>query len=163
MRSTRCAIEILAFALFAGFACVPCPGEAGGGRRAMLVSGADSVRGLPFFSPNAIAALTGVYSSDAAAAVSATSRITLWYTREAVVLGSAWKRLDLGGSAAYSLARDSGSALCLKGARYALFFVLPVDDAANRAFILAFNRKFLVFFENAPTDAELSFPAYVDY
>lgn len=137
----------------------------------MLVSGADSVRGLPFFSPNAIAALTGVYAvggapiaaAPMASAATGAPRITLWYTREAVVLGSAWKRLDLGGSALYSLPRDSGTALCLKSARYALFFELPVDDAANRAFVLAFNRKFLVFFENAPTDAELSFPAYVDY
>jgi hypothetical protein len=34
---------------------------------------------------------------------------------------------------------------------------------ASRAFIPAFARKFLAFFNNAASEAELSFPAFVEY
>jgi hypothetical protein len=134
-------------------------------RRSLLVRGADAVRGLPFFSPNAIAALSGSYALSAAAP--ARALVGVWYTREPLVLGAAWKRADIGGVSGYALARGSGSALLVRNARYALFFEPPSgtgsDDPALRAFIKAFDRKFLAFFDNAATDAELSFPAYVDY
>jgi hypothetical protein len=144
-------------------------------RRAMLVRGADSVKGLPFFPPNAIAALAGAYSlagpasPGSAALPPGKGGAAVWYSRESLVFGPAWKRADasLGaspGEAAYSLARDSGLVLALKVGKYALFFELPPgDDARSRSFVQAFDRKFRVFFESAASDAELSFPAYVDY
>jgi len=149
-------------------------------RRALLERGADPIKGLPFFSPNAIAALSGAYdlgaSAAAKAAVSpiAASRpapnapmVGVWYTREDLVIGSAWKRAAVGGASGYALSRSQGIVLALRGQGYSLFFELPsgeaADDPAALAFIKAFDRKFLAFFENAATDAELSFPAYVDY
>ena len=140
-------------------------------RRAVLERGADSVKGLPFFPPNAIAALTGAYdlagSLAPASASGGRQEASVWYSRETIVLGSAWKRVDLGfvasaGQVAYSLAGGRGSVLALKGGKYTLFFELA-DDPKTRAFIAAFDRKFQAFFFNANSDAELSFPAYVDY
>jgi hypothetical protein len=140
-------------------------------RRALLVSGADAVKGLPFFQPNAIAALTGAYalaSVPSGASTLGAERVGLWYTREAIVLDASWKRVDLDGRTAYSLSRGAGSVLCYKEGRFSLFFELgpaaaPGVEAERRAFIKAFLKKFLAFFDNAASDAELSFPAYVDY
>jgi hypothetical protein len=147
-------------------------------RRALLVRGADAVKGLPFFPPNAIAALSGAYALDGSTAPGGTAapqatpdrpETAVWYSREAIVFGAAWKRVDLGaaaspGETAYSSARGAATVLALKTGKYALFFeLLSGEDPRSRAFILAFDRKFLAFFTNAATDAELSFPAYVDY
>jgi hypothetical protein len=134
-------------------------------RRAILLRGADAVKGLPFFPPNAIAALSGVYGPEGTASGAPETRV--WYSREALVLSSAWKRADLGASglpdeSAYALARAGGSVLALRTAKYTLFFELG-DDPGGRDFARAFDRKFRSFFDNAASDAELSFPAYVDY
>jgi hypothetical protein len=131
--------------------------------RAILLRGADPVKGLPFFAPNAIAALTGAYSLGKAQA----PVVALWFSRESLVYDSSWKRLDPreGGpyaEAAYSLPRGPGSVLALKSEGYTLFFELP-GDPREAAFTRAFSRKFPVFFRYAASDAELSFPAYVDY
>jgi hypothetical protein len=177
MRPPRLARTILAFASFSlcAWAALGAQGGDPAARRAMLVRGADSVKGLPFFPPNAIAALAGAYSLSGPASPGAAAEppgkgeAAVWYSRESLVFGLAWKRADasLGassGEAAYSLARDSGLVLALKVGKYALFFELPPgDDARSRAFVQAFDRKFRVFFESAASDAELSFPAYVDY
>jgi len=61
------------------------------------------------------------------------------------------------------LARDGGPVIALAGPGYSLFFELPEDTPAFRSFLAAFERRFAFFFEGAPTDAELSFPAYLDY
>jgi hypothetical protein len=152
--------------------CFAAPLFAAPGGRAILVLGADSIKGLPFFSPNAIRALSGAYELGLAGKTpqalspssSSTPRIAVWYTREALVLGPEWKRLELGGSRAYSLARGGGAVVALRADRYTLFFEPgPVPEGKARAFMLAFERKFLAFFENAPSDAELSFPAFVDF
>jgi hypothetical protein len=138
-------------------------------RRAILVRGAYAVKGLPFFPPNALPALTGTYGPDAGSASSAfrAGEISVWYTRETLVLGGTWKRADIGGSEAYFVERHQGPVVVLKSAGYYLFFELPAgtspDDKDRASFVRAFDRKFLVFFANAATDAELSFPAYVDY
>lgn len=146
-------------------------GQASSAQRALLVRGAASVRGLPFFPPNALTALAGAYSLAAPAATgsAAPSEAAVWYTREALVLGGEWKKTDLGGTSAFTLARPTGRLLVVKTPRYYLFFELPqrggqgTADPRDLAFVRAFDRKFQVFFENAATDAELSFPAYVDY
>jgi hypothetical protein len=153
------------FLVLGVFAAATCFGES----RAVLIRGADSVKGMPFFPPNAITALYGIYSLGGSvssldgAPAPGEPQAAVWFTREAVVLGGAWSRIDVGSVAAYSRAEASGTVLSLKGAQYYLFFELPVYGPAEEAFILAFERKFLVFFDNAATDAELSFPAYVDY
>jgi hypothetical protein len=146
--------------------------------RALLSQGADRVKGLPFFSPNAIESLSGAYELGHAASQSASiggaspavPRLAVWYTRETVVLDSAWKSFDLGEGRAYVLPESGGEVLALRGGLYTLFFKPDattgaplLDDEKTKSFIKAFSRKFLSFFENAASDAELSFPAFVDY
>jgi hypothetical protein len=135
--------------------------QASSAQRALLVRGADPVKGLPFFPPNAIPALEGAYSLGGGAKG---PELAVWYTRESLILGGAWKRAEVGGLPAFVLARSEGNVVVLRSAQYYLFFELPSGgDSRWRAFIPAFDRKFLVFFENAASDAELSFPAYIDY
>ena len=139
-------------------------------RRAFLARGADAVKGLPFFPTNAIPALSGVYrlgGGPPGGAAPKDGEVSVWYTREPLILKSSWKRIEFAGFDAFALARPRGNVLVLKGASYHLFFELPAgaatDDPGRRAFVKAFERKFSVFFENAASDTELSFPAYVDY
>jgi hypothetical protein len=144
--------------------------------RAFLVIGADRVLGLPFFSPNAIPALSGAYELEQASQNASPGlapnapTLKLWYTRETVVLDSAWKSFDLGEGRAYILSDGDKEVLALRADRYTLFFkpdkatgAPTLDDERTKSFIKAFSRKFLSFFENAASDAELSFPAFVDY
>jgi len=190
MRAIGRARAALAAALFlagclgahaAAQALAPAGAQGRAARRAILVRGADAVKGLPFFSPNALAALVGSYDLAGLGATAArapapgaapgtapgAAEARVWYTREPLVLGGAWRRTDLEGSLAYSLAQDGGAVLLLKDPGYYLFFEfskeLAPDEAGRRAFVLSFERKFQVFFQNASNDAELSFPAYVDY
>jgi hypothetical protein len=182
MRPGRVARTVAALFAFALVAAAVSSAEASAPHRALLLQGADAVKGLPFFPPNAIAALSGVYSLDrpaspGAAAASpgdaaappaskAGSSVAVWYTRETLVFAPAWKRVDLGGlpgDVAYSLAEGTGIVLALKAGTYVLFFELSSGDPSFAAFAKAFERKFQAFFENAASDAELSFPAYVDY
>jgi hypothetical protein len=145
-------------------------------RRAILESGADAVKGLPFFSPNAIPTLTGAYELEQASQNASSGlapnapTLRLWYTRETVVLGSDWKSFELGEGRAYILSVGGKEVLALRADRYTLFFepdtatgAARLGDEKTKAFIRAFSRKFLSFFENAASEAELSFPAYVDY
>jgi hypothetical protein len=138
-------------------------------RRALLVRGAVPARGLPFFPPNAISCLSGAYSlaSDPGKLPGGEKarEVGVWYTREALVLTAAWKKAPAFGAGAMSLARDRALVLVLKDPRYYLLFDFPqaLDEATMGAFALAFGRKFQAFLENAATEAELSFPAFVDY
>ena len=140
-------------------------------RRAVLLRGADAVKGLPFFAPNAIAALSGLYALEmpagAGAAPGPAAQVAVWYSRESIVFAPTWKRVDSRGvgafaDAAYSLARGEGTVLALKSEGYTLFFEMTGDPRATD-FARAFSGKFPIFFRNAASDAELSFPAFVDY
>ena len=139
-----------------------------GTSRALLLRGADPVKGLPFFAPNALAALSGAYvlgGSPPAGATTKEPEILVWYTSETLVLPASWKKAAFFGPTAFALARPQGSVLVLKGSLDYLFFDYPstLDEAAVRTFVSAFERKFRVFLQNAATASELSFPAYVDY
>jgi hypothetical protein len=164
-----CALVLLALAARwtapAQAARLPAPNA----RQAFLVRGADPIKGLPFFPPNAISALTGASRPEAreGGAADRSAEIIVWYTNETLVLGSSWKRADFPGHDVLAFDRTQGPVLVLKGASYYLFFELPAGAASNdprhRAFILAFDRKFQVLVGNAATQSDLSFPAYVDY
>lgn len=127
----------------------------------------------------------GSVPGDAATAVGpghAEPSIRVWCTREAVVLGTVWTRTALGDHRAFILKRQDGPVLALIAARYTLFFELPAAPAGASSgtaldlrrgaeaevvsflgnFALAFERRFSLFFDHAPSDAELSFPAYFD-
>jgi len=126
---------------------------------ARLLSGPAALRGLPFFAPNAIRVLRGEYDLGP-------FRITLWYTRDALVFGDAWKAQPSGrGGQARSwlLERPEGPVLAIAESGYSLFLELPLDSPSLRRFAWALDEKFRIFFLNSPTDAELSFPAFVDF
>jgi hypothetical protein len=172
---------------FAAFACalslLQAAAQAAGNpavkKTAVLLRGTYPLRGLPFFGPNAIQSLYGEYhlgieARDAAAALKAASdelgqgnpnRINVWYTREQVVLSSEWKSTVAPGMRILSRpeGRPGIEVLFVKGEGYSLFFECNTDNAELRSFALALNRKFAVFFNNASSDAELSFPALVEY
>ena len=141
--------------------------------RAILAKGPDASRGLPFFSANAIPSLrveylivpAGAIPANAAEAVApgrADPVVRVWYTRERLVLGATWKVVELGGRRARLLERVEGPVIALISERYALLFELPADSPSLRGFATTLERRFAIFFDNAPTDAELSFPAIVD-
>jgi hypothetical protein len=175
MRRTRAALaSALALLALAGGAAQGKAAQdsaAQGAQRVILISGPSPVKGLPFFPANALAALCGSYGPIAGAELKGASapdgELLVWYTREALVLGNSWKRTGIGGPTAFALARPQGSVLVLVGPHYYLFFEPPAGSASGdlswRAFVQAFDRKFQAFLEKAATDAELSFPAYVDY
>ncbi len=127
--------------------------------RALLLRGPEPRKGLPYFSPNAIASLVGVYAH-------VEGEIIVRYTRAPLVWGSAWENALVKTPENFRayLRKDSlGRVFALASPRYTLFFELHADSSATRAFALAFERRFRFFFEGAVSDAELSFPAYVDY
>jgi hypothetical protein len=132
---------------------------ASGVATARLMKGPEAVRGLPFFGPNAIAALAGEYAVG-------TYRLSVYSCRGPVYLGAGWKAVSMGerpAVSAFLLAGPPSAVVALKTDRYTLFIGLPEDLPALRRFSLALEDRFSSFFDNAPTDAELSFPAYVDY
>jgi len=127
--------------------------------RALLLRGPEPRKGLPFFSPNAIPALVGEYEVS-------TALVRVWSSRSPLSFGKSWESIPIKLPAslrALRLARDGGPVIALAGPDYSLFFELPADTPAFRSFLAAFERRFAFFFEGAPTDAELSFPAYLDY
>jgi hypothetical protein len=132
--------------------------------RALLVSGPTPVRGLPFFSPNGIPGLSGSYLVGA-------DTVPLWYSREALVFDSAWRdtpALAPAGARAFVLSAEGSPfaerfTVAWKMRKFSVILSLHADEAAGRRFALAFLTRFAFFFDNAVTDAELSFPATVDY
>jgi hypothetical protein len=126
---------------------------------ARLQSGPEQVRGLPFFSPNAIPALVGEYSLGEA-------RAKVLCTREALVFGPEWRRVspDPGpGLTGFLVQGQEGVVLALLSPKYCLFVELPADKPALRRFASALESRFSTFFDKAATDAELSFPAWVEF
>ncbi len=133
---------------------------ASGSGRAILTRGTFALRGLPFFAPNAIRALGGEYSLGSLS-------IAVWFTRDAVAFSERWRRTTIGAYTAYIQAtregqEAKGSLFALALGPYELFVQTPADDAAGRDFIVAFERRFAIFYANARDDSELSFPAFVD-
>ena len=145
--------------------------------QAILIRGPLVFRGLPFFAPNALPGLEGEYSlalssaepksQGSAGEVSAERalRLRVWYTREPLYFGTGWIRGTLGRYTIYTSTHDATGALVIAFAadRYELLVELPGDSAVLRRFAIALEDRFAVFFAEATTDAELSFPAYVDF
>jgi len=159
------AVQAAAQAAGSGTSAAAVPGGAAAARpelppgRALLLRGPEPRKGLPFFSPNAIPALVGEYEVSK-------SLVRVWSSRSPLSFGKSWESIPIKLPAslrALRLARDGGPVIALAGPDYSLFFELPADTPAFRSFLAAFERRFAFFFEGAPTDAELSFPAYLDY
>jgi hypothetical protein len=130
---------------------------------ARLESGPESVKGLPFFGQNAIAALAGRYSVGE-------DPVRVYCCRGEVFFGPEWSPLPASDSAGLPAGlrclvrdREANPVLALRAARYTLFIELPRYSQALLRFSFAFADKFAPFFSNADTDAELSFPAFIDF
>ncbi|MGO8692790.1 MAG: hypothetical protein ACLQMF_03865 [Rectinemataceae bacterium] len=145
--------------------------------RAMLIRGPLVFHGLPFFAPNALPGLEGEYSlvsgtaepavqgSSGGAPAERVLQLRIWYTREPLYFGTDWIRGTMGRYAIYTSKRDATGAVVIAFAadRYELLVELPSDDAELRRFAAALEDRFALFFADAATDADLSFPAYVDF
>lgn len=130
---------------------------------ARLESGPEFVRGLPFFAQNAIAALVGRYSVGG-------DSVRVYSCRGEVFFGPEWSSLPASDSFGLSAGlrclirdRETKPVLALRAARYTLFIELPRYAPPLLRFSFAFADKFAPFFSNADTDAELSFPAFIDF
>lgn len=142
----------------------PAP-KAGGPRQARLERGPEPVKGLPFFAPNAIAALSGLYSAGGGS-------VRVYSCRAELFFGPDWQALPRGelpatasAKALSALVRDRGGrpVIALRAQSYTLFIELPRYAPDLVAFAFAFADRFAPFFSAAPSDAELSFPAFVPY
>lgn len=125
---------------------------------ARLIKGPYPVKGLPFFETNALPALQGEYSLGQGSC-------RVWSCRAGLVFGGDWKaqgRPEAGQPALRILGRPASFVLALSGEGYTLFFEAPADSPLLRSFAYAMEKRFRGFFAGAPTDAELSFPAFVD-
>jgi hypothetical protein len=92
--------------------------------------------------------------------------VPVWSCREKLVLGAAWRPVATDSGArlkARLLDRPQGPVLAFVTEGYVLFFELPQDIPAYHRFALSLESRFQVFFQNAVSDAELSFPAFVDF
>jgi hypothetical protein len=127
--------------------------------KALLATGPAAIKGLPFFSPNAIPSLSGAYLVGA-------ETLPVWYTREGLQFGGQWKErpsFALGGGRAWTLAANERFVVAWKQRRFSLIVSFPSERAFDLRFSAALLTRFTFFFENAATDAELSFPAVVQY
>ncbi len=128
--------------------------------RGLLAEGPARVGGLPFFPSNATPALSGTY-------LVGPDRITFWFTRSALFFSESWKDHPALASAtgvpSSLLVLDGRQVFALRWKDHCLFLSAPAGRELSRAFIVAFVRRFSFFYGTAATDAELSFPAAVDF
>ncbi|HUW42579.1 MAG TPA: hypothetical protein VMV90_16365 [Rectinemataceae bacterium] len=148
--------------------------------RAILVSGPLAFRGLPFFSPNALSGLVGEYAlappavgaqgpaaagSGGGVPVLRTLTARVWFTHEPLYFGARWTRGALGRYTVYSSTDQVTSSVILAftSDRYELLVELPSGTTAFHRFAMALADRFALFFSESATDADISFPAFVDY
>ncbi|MEI6385252.1 MAG: hypothetical protein WCQ50_01365 [Spirochaetota bacterium] len=128
--------------------------------RGLLAEGPARVGGLPFFPSNATPALSGSY-------LVASDRITFWFTRSTLYFSPAWKDspnlATATGVPASVLVQGERQVLALRWKDHSLFLSAPSGRELPRAFVVALVRRFSFFYGSVTSDAELSFPAAVDF
>jgi hypothetical protein len=133
---------------------------------AVLAEGSRIVVGLPGFGRNALPALYGEYAITVADGVRV--RVPVWFTREVLVLPSAWKKapcrsMTAGFSALYAPAEADGSALwTLSTSDYHLFVSVPKEMSDPCAFMSKFSDRFSFFYRYAAQQEDISFPAILE-
>jgi len=143
--------------------------------RAVLVDGSRLVKGLPGFGRNALPALTGEYTYLPAGQKpeDGSLRISVWFTREALVYPDDWKTpalglkpcttLPAGISLLAILKLDEDTTLWALGATgYTLFVGVPGALADPCRFAGVFSERFLFFKRYAERPEDTSFPAILD-
>ncbi len=137
---------------------------------AVLVSGAERVKGLPCLERNAIAALAGEYAFLPAGSAEGAEplRVSVWFTREPVVLPADWaepgcKVKPTGFSLAASPADSDGSSYwSLDAGSHRLFARVPGGMADPCRFAKVLAERFSFFYRYAERPEDVSFPATLE-
>lgn len=137
----------------------PVPGQA------MLVRGSESVRGIAGFGRNVIPALYGEYALPSANG--GMQAVSVWFTREALVLDEGWSPFSCAGLPAGFALAQSGPAedglvlLVASTSDYRLVIRLTSDFGSPCRFIAVLLERFMFFMRNATREEDLSFPAFL--
>lgn len=133
--------------------------------QAILVRGSESVRGIPGFRRNAIPALYGEYALLADGG--GTQLVSVWFTRESLVLDETWEPLTCPGLAPGFLLSRSGGAgegqpiLVASTAAYRLVIRLPAGFDNPCRFTSVLIERFMFFIRNASREEDISLPAFL--
>ena len=137
----------------------PIPGQA------MLVRGSESVRGIAGFGRNVIPALYGEYALPSADGGMQT--VSVWFTREALVLDEGWSPFSCTGLPAGFALAQSGPAedglilLVASTSDYRMVIRLTPDFGSPCRFVAVLLERFMFFMRNATREEDLSFPAFL--
>jgi len=156
---------ILALSIQLCLAAVPAGAQAaraqqpGSTAQAILERGPLAARGIPFFPPNVLAAYRGEY-------LAGTSRIEVYFTREALVLPAGWRKALCGQEALLRLDGEESFSFCHVEpgeAGYAVFLSFESESFPWCAWTEAFLRRlrYLQAFSQGPAD--VPFPAILEY
>jgi len=137
---------------------------------AVLVSGAERVKGLPCLERNAIDALAGEYAflPTGSAEGAEPLRVSVWFTREPVVLPADWaqpgcKVKPTGFSLSASPADSGGASFwSLDAGSYRLFARVPAGLADPCRFAKVLAERFSFFYRYAERPEDVSFPATLE-
>jgi hypothetical protein len=133
--------------------------------RAVLVRGSESVRGVAGFGRNAIPALFGEYAL--ASTGGETWLLSVWFTREALVLDETWSSLSCSGlPAGFTLAQSgpagSGDLVVVASTSdYHIVISVPAGFGSPCRFAAVFIERFMFFMRNAVREEDISFPAFL--
>jgi hypothetical protein len=92
---------------------------------ALLLEGPDDGRGIPFLYPNVMDYAVGRYR------LSEGSRVTVYYTREAVAVQEEWETVGCNGRSLRGFAFRGNSVRYVPGDEFSLFLVFPADAGAQ--------------------------------
>ena len=127
--------------------------------QAILERGPLASRGIPFFPPNVLAAYRGEY-------LAGTSRIEVYFTREALVLPAGWRKALCRQEALLRLEGEENLTFCYVEpgeTGYTVFLSFESDSFPWCAWTEAFLRRlrYLLAFSQGPED--VAFPAILEY
>jgi hypothetical protein len=134
--------------------------------QAILDRGPLAVHGLPFFPPNALQAYLGEYVVGAAGRDAGGLRVTVYFTREPLVLPAGWRPASCGQEALLRVSGEGEPSFCYvepgeEG--FALFLSFPGESFPwcpwSQAFLQRL-RYLLAFSQGSP---EIPFPAVFEY
>ncbi|MGD9938345.1 MAG: hypothetical protein AB7T74_00950 [Clostridia bacterium] len=138
---------------------VPVPGQA------VLVRGSESVRGVAGFGRNAIPALFGEYA--VVSADGETHILSVWFTREALVLDEAWRSLSCSGLPTGFTLAQSGTleagllVVVASTSDYRVVISVPAGFGNPCGFTTVLIERFTFFMRNAGREEDISFPAFL--
>jgi len=120
---------------------------------AVLSSGPEAVRGIPFLGPNALAAKRGEYSFR-------DTRVRVYFTEEAILLPPGWETVACSGREYLSAPYDGGRVYYLQSSRgWSIFVFFQNPEAPACGFLEPFFSRLNYFLGISPV---FSFPAVLE-